>query len=990
MSATRTYFLSAICLLALVATGCGPQRPVLGIAEFPPVLPGSFAGMPVNGGRTISIAVHPFDPGTIVLSTQFGGLWKSTNRGTTWRHIDSLPAVSSQDVAWTPNGRRLIATVARDTSTVNGGGIWISNDAGGTWAKPATANPPAHVAVPSRGSAYGISFGRDRFVGSTTINSPAGDLRVYVGTDYGVAISADSGSNWRHVPLNATTPTVVASVLGLPGDSVLALSNTGVHRSTDGGATWTNIRAGDFARDIGVGGFKNLDVSPITSDAVLVLQDVSTLFLYNATTRTFRRIPTPAGGSRGPFVRVSRANPGRSIAIWVGTGVNLLRVRVGPAISDIEAIDATDWQMPAGLHPDSGHLGLDRNQRPILYGSDGGIFRPTNSDATTWENAADGRSGWNSLLITDLAGTNTQATGTELVGNALYFSTQDNAIWASSDGGLTWPTSDCAEGFHIEVRKDSPPSTPLQATYGKVGCGPSTFMYSDAHLLNQRAATDVDAAGQAVSGFGNTFLISPDLYIRTRMTPEGPWEIWVSSNNGANWRKRYNLEGIAPAGVFQCSAGRCYLPVSGGSTRIGVLLLTLPSRQSVTTLNTTSIKYLPDNGSLGVRATEFDWQAVFGVHATKFRTLLAPDVVNNVIRMSTDNGNTWTTNAGATERVTQFGTLMMYDDHPYRMQVTHVAFDPYKVGRILLGTRDAGVVASDDDGANWRTIFKSGPLQYATGFHFKRDDTVIASAYGRGLWVLDLRYRPRSLFGCPSLDCLVYAVNTKRRIELPFKTTDTITAVNGYITGAEVSRGRLRAISLSAGATMARFVDESKAIPLIEIKARVKRDGLRRMAPALKPNEGVKGFALEGDKLIAVIVGSEPFREGEQQNPVEEDETEDKDSPPTPPRPYVSVLNERNVSGMAVIGPGESIRIVAGGFVPGVPVRVLLDGQPLEAQPKVEQQGRVTYEYRDDGKLAYGRHQIEIVQGDLKAITMFLKSHVDEFEKSKPKYPIPN
>jgi hypothetical protein len=333
----------------------------------------------------------------------------------------------------------------------------------------------------------------------------------------------------------------------------------------------------------------------------------------------------------------------------------------------------------------------------------------------------------------------------------------------------------------------------------------------------------------------------------------------------------------------------------------------------------------------------------------------------------------------------------MYDDNAYRMQVTHVAFDPYKTGRILLGTRDAGVVASDDGGANWRTIFRSGPLQYGTGFHFKRDDTVIASAYGRGLWVIDLRYRPRELvFGCATLDCLVYAVNTKRRIELPFKTTDTLTAVNGYITGALVSHGRLRAISLSPGATMARFVEESKAIPLIEVKPYVKGDRLRSMAPALKPSEGVKGFALEGDKLIGVIVGPEPFREGEQQKPRPvEDETDDKDSPPVPPRPYVSVLNERNVSGMAVIGPDESIRIVAGGFAPGVPVRVLLDGQALEAQPRAEQEGRVTYEHRDDGKLAYGRHQIEIVQGDLKAITMFLKSHVDEFEKSKPKYPNP-
>ena len=116
----RPFAVSVLCAIWLVASACGPQRPVLGIAEFPPVLPDSFSGIPVNGGRTISIAVHPFEPDTIVLSTQFGGLWKTVNGGRAWRHIDSLPAVSSQDVAWTPTGSRLIATIARDTATVNG------------------------------------------------------------------------------------------------------------------------------------------------------------------------------------------------------------------------------------------------------------------------------------------------------------------------------------------------------------------------------------------------------------------------------------------------------------------------------------------------------------------------------------------------------------------------------------------------------------------------------------------------------------------------------------------------------------------------------------------------------------------------------------------------------------------------------------------------------------------------------------------------------
>src|ERR1044072_8065842 len=82
------------------------------------------------------------------------------------------------------------------------------------------------------------------------------------------------------------------------------------------------------------------------------------------------------------------------------------------------------------------------------------------------------------------------------------------------------------------------------------------------------------------------------------------------------------------------------------------------------------------------------------------------------------------------------------------MQVTTIAFDPYLHGsfinRIFVGTRDAGIMCSADNGGTWRTILFSDQMKYVTGFHFHPSGGVYVSAYGHGLWYIN----PSN--GCPA------------------------------------------------------------------------------------------------------------------------------------------------------------------------------------------------------------------------------------------------
>jgi hypothetical protein len=147
------------------------------------------------------------------------------------------------------------------------------------------------------------------------------------------------------------------------------------------------------------------------------------------------------------------------------------------------------------------------------------------------------------------------------------------------------------------------------------------------------------------------------------------------------------------------------------------------------------------------------WEAptVFGVHPGDWQYLIVPDISNNNVKVTHNGGKTWTVDAGLTAQVLRGGELKLWDNDPYWMQVTDIAFDPYTRNnntRIFVGTRDAGIICSADNGRNWSTVRYSDNIKYITGFHFLRNGGVYVSSFGHGLWYV------KPTLGCPSSDSL--------------------------------------------------------------------------------------------------------------------------------------------------------------------------------------------------------------------------------------------
>jgi photosystem II stability/assembly factor-like uncharacterized protein len=958
------------------------------IIEFPPRLPDSFHGIPLCGGRVQSISVNPVNSNHSIVANQFGGLWKTENLGTNWVHLNALSTVFAVDVAYASNGNTVISTLARDNKLDNSGGIWVSPDGGYTWSKPTTAAPPSSTRIPNRISAYGISYAPDN------VN------KVYVGTDYGVAISNDNGSTWSHNMLENTSPlwrdkmqNSVRSVLALPNNKAIVLSGTGIYLSDDGGASWNIIRSGNFTFR---SGFKNIDVSPIDSDKVFILQDYSNLLLYKVTDKRWTPISLPGGGSRGPFIRVSKNIDiiiENSIDIWIGAGVNLLKATC-PNIDSVKKLTVSDWLVlwrPAGIHDDSGYLGLDNNKLPVFYGSDGGLFRPTNASATEWTRGATGGSGMNSYQITDLAGTNVRefVRGGGTAYTSLYFATQDNGIWASSDDGVTWPNYDGAEGFKLQVTNNATPEEEITVAYGKVGRGPSSSMFSDADLVNQRAVPDVDITGSPLSNMAQAFFISRDNWIRHRIPPGSNPEIYVSQNNGLNWRKKAEIA-LEVRGVFAVagpsSDPTIYAPFKGARTTpdgneiVGLINLRNVFTSTVLNYSDLDLIYLPDDGSLGVRATEFDWQAVYGVDPRNPRYIIAPDIYNNVIKVSRNGGAVWTSDINLTNEVTKSGRLLLYDEHPYRMQVTRISFDPYNRNRILVGTRDAGIIISEDGGTTWATIPGSEVILYTTNFFFKTNNTVIVSTYGRGLWKIDFRiiysdFRDFAFSDFIEGPFIVRFFPDPKPVLDPIDWSDKDVTIflNGRINGLTISENEVKMITVTPGTIFKRYVGKTKdyyELNITESEQGVGFNGLDVCLAALQNGEVIKGVILKENKILGIISGVNEF-------------TENKMIPS-----YLFIATSLPIAGRPVLGSDGIIHLFGRGFKfePGHNnyVTVMIDGQVIDQTAKVMQDGTVRSQLKVPEELSYDEHFVEIIQkvgdAEIKASSIFVKAAIDDIQ----------
>ena len=235
-----------------------------------------------QGGRVDDLAVHPDDPHTYFVGFATGGLWKTTNNGTTFRSVfDSYGTHSVGDIAIAPSNPDVVWVGTGEAnnrqSSSFGEGIYKSTDGGETFTHMGlreTQSIARVIAHPTNSdvawvAASGHLFraNPERGVFKTTDGGSTWNKVLFVDDDTGATdlVVNPANPNTLFAATYQRRRTACCFAGGGPG--------SGIWRSDDGGDSWTRLGGNGLPR--GTMGRVALAMTPADPDIVYAQIEVA-------------------------------------------------------------------------------------------------------------------------------------------------------------------------------------------------------------------------------------------------------------------------------------------------------------------------------------------------------------------------------------------------------------------------------------------------------------------------------------------------------------------------------------------------------------------------------------------------------------------------------------------------------------------------------------------------------------------------------------------
>ncbi len=342
-------------------------------------------GPAVMSGRIMAIDAVVADPRIVYVGTASGGIWKSTNRGTTFKPIfdkytQSIGAIaidqSHPDTVWVGTGESCV----RNSVSV-GTGLYRTTDGGETWEF--------------------IGF-KDSERISRIVIDPSNTSIVYVAIlghlwnaneERGLYKTTDCGKTWTRI-LYVDQNTGCADVaidLKNPGTLYAGMwefrrlpyfftsggKGSGLYKTTDGGTTWTRLSKGLPSGELGRIG---VAVAPSAPSHVYAVVESEKNALYRSVDygQSWTSVSTSINVQMRPFYFAHVAvDPLDSNRVYK-PGLTL-------SVSDDggEAF-TTPFRGGGNIHPDHHALWINPNDtKEILIGTDGGVYA-SHDKGNTW------------------------------------------------------------------------------------------------------------------------------------------------------------------------------------------------------------------------------------------------------------------------------------------------------------------------------------------------------------------------------------------------------------------------------------------------------------------------------------------------------------------------------------------------------------------------------------------------------------------------------
>jgi photosystem II stability/assembly factor-like uncharacterized protein len=274
---------------------------------------------PFRGGRVTAVSGISGDPKTYYMGTPGGGIWKTTDAGTTWNPIfDQAHVASIGDLVVAPSDPNIIYAATGEQT--DGNGVWKSTDAGATWTniglsdsriipsllvdphdanivylaaagEPTPSNSRGIFKSTDAGKTWRKVYFKDDHWSPSELDFDPNDSHTIVATVWHIPVrsgdtplqgvdnfllkSTDAGETWTPVGEQGLPPEhrgrIGLSIApGLGGKRIFALMRQGLFRSDDAGATWQKITTDP--RILGSNYFGRVYSDPKNSDVVYVMQ----------------------------------------------------------------------------------------------------------------------------------------------------------------------------------------------------------------------------------------------------------------------------------------------------------------------------------------------------------------------------------------------------------------------------------------------------------------------------------------------------------------------------------------------------------------------------------------------------------------------------------------------------------------------------------------------------------------------------------------------
>lgn len=344
----------------------------------PIALPTNGTGQPNGLGRVNCVAYHPTNANIMYIGAPSGGLWKTTNGGTTWANLtDNLPSLGVSSILIDPNNVNTIymGTGDRDGGDAVGIGVYKSIDGGINWTASNTGMGNKTVGM--------------------MIMHPTNSSLILAATSTGIYKTINAGSTWTLVSSNSSHYRDIAFKPGDP-TTVYATVNNYFYKSTNTGTSWTNITSG-----LPTSGRFVIGVSANNANYVYIAAGTSSGFvgLYRSTNSgaTFTQMsssPNILGYSSTGSDNSSQAyydlciavDPSSVNTIYVG-GINIWKSTNG----------GTSWAINAhwvgtgapAVHADQHHLSFSPVNNRLYNGNDGGLYYTANG-GSSWIDISSG------------------------------------------------------------------------------------------------------------------------------------------------------------------------------------------------------------------------------------------------------------------------------------------------------------------------------------------------------------------------------------------------------------------------------------------------------------------------------------------------------------------------------------------------------------------------------------------------------------------------